>query len=492
MKSNSIYIIILFALIAFASCKKSFEGEATTQLPPDTYLAIDKIYRSGDLRLTTTVEAHWWGLSQTGIITGYEVSTDNMLTWQFTKKQSGTFLLTIPPGKDTADVAIFVRAVDNLGQHDATPASTLYPIKNTPPSIYFDYGNGRRTTSFPAFRYNWIANDTDGLADIQGIEVAFNDTNNIYLFPSNTTAATFAAQISGGVIGNSFNVYQNSKTTASSFTVTGILFDSLNRIYIRSFDRSGSRSKWAKDSIYIKKPKSDILLINDYSSQPNYYRNFYSNKLIALGTAYSKFDAVDYSWNIFPSDNFTTTKNFDYFKKIIWISSDAFSTLKVAGSGTSNFFSNGGKMLMVIDIGGTYIYSESQVSFTPIASFVDPPTSSSQFKINMGDSLLPLQSGWPLLTTSSGILNNNFRPFNVQNSSSTFAYDELYSAKLLVSSPPNPLSVWTGKSTLIARRKNLSNGNTNLIFSAIPLDLLQGNGKVDSVFKKIIIDELNF
>jgi hypothetical protein len=188
-------------------------------------MAVDKIDRSGDLRLTTTIEAHWWGVSQTGIIKGYEVSTDNQQTWQFTTKQSGTFLLTLPAGKDTADIAVYVRAIDNLGQRDPTPASTLYPVKNTPPAIAIDNSNGHKSTTFPAFRYYWIASDTDGVADIQGIEVAFNDTTTLYQLPANASAASFVAQVSGGVTGNSFQVFVNSKITPQPDLLTGILYN---------------------------------------------------------------------------------------------------------------------------------------------------------------------------------------------------------------------------------------------------------------------------
>ena len=82
--------ISLFLLIAttVVSCKKDFEGERTDLGAPETFMAVDSIYRSGDSRYTTTVEAHWWGSVKTGFIKGYEVSIDNMQTWSFTDKQS--------------------------------------------------------------------------------------------------------------------------------------------------------------------------------------------------------------------------------------------------------------------------------------------------------------------------------------------------------------------------------------------------------------------
>ena len=485
------YFIFLVVITLFTTCKKDFTGDAKMQSLPETYMVVDKISRSGDLRLSTTIEAHWWGVSQTGLIKGYEVSIDNQLTWQFTKNQNGTFLLTIPVGKDTADIAVYVRAVDNLDQKDPTPASTLYPVKNTPPTIYIDNSNGRKSISFPAFRYYWIANDTDGVADIQGVEIAFNDTNNIYSLPANTTAATFESQINSGVFSNKFFVYPNSKTIHQTDLINGIIYDQYNKFWVRVYDRSGSRSKWSKDSIFIKKPKSDIVLFNDYTGSKNYYQNFYANKLIALGAPYNNYDIVTSPIDEMPNDNFTSIKVFNFFKKIIWFSNNANATLSLASQNTTSFFNNGGKMLMIVDIGGSFAYNESQVSFTPIASFVSPPTVNDQFKMNPGDTATAVQSGWPNLITSSGILSTSIRPFFLQNTSANFAYSNLYNGKLVIPASPAPIT-WTGQSALIARRKDIATGATNLIFSAIPFDLLQGNSNIDTVFRKIIIEELKF
>jgi hypothetical protein len=260
---------------------------------------------------------------------------------------------------------------------------------------------------------------------------------------------------------------------------------------VRAFDRSGSRSPWAIDSIYVRKPKSDILLINDYTGSKNYYQNFYGNKLSALNAAYANYDLISSSKDELPSDNFTITQVFNYYKKMIWFSNDPNATLSLASTNTSGFFNNGGKMLLVIDIGGSYAYYEPQVSFTPIASFVPPPNTNDQFKMNVGDTAVAVQPGWPNLITSSGILSVSLRPYFIQGQSGTFMYDDMYDGKLVIPASPSAIP-WTGQSALISRRKSIVDGSTNMVFSAIPLDLLQGTGDIDSVFKKVIVNELKF
>ena len=475
----------------FSSCKKDFNGESKIQSPPETFMVVDKISRTGDIRLSTSIEAHWYGVSQTGVVKGYEYSVDNQLTWTLTTNQKGTFLLSLPIGKDTADIAVYVRAIDNLGQKDPTPASTLFPVKNTPPTIYIDNSNGRKTTSFPAFRYYWIANDTDGVADIQGIEIAFNDTNKLYQLAANISAATFEAQVNSGVFSSSFFVYPNSKTIALPNLISGVVYNQYNKFYVRAFDRSGSRSNWAIDSILIKKPKSDIVLINDYSGSKNYYQNFYANKLNAMNAPYNNFDIIFSTIDELPNDNFTSIKIFNFFKKIIWFSNNANATLSLASTNTANFFYNGGKMLMIIDIGGLFAYNESQVSFTPVSSFVSPPTINDQFKMSPGDTVVSTQPGWPNLIASGNILSTSIRPFFLQNTSANFSYFNMYNGKLVIPASPSPIA-WTGQSAIIAKRSDVNTGATNMVFSAIPFDLLQGNNNIDTVFRKIILNELKF
>src|SRR5690606_35999271 len=138
--------VFLFVLVAVSitACKKEFEGDKKDFGSPETYLVVDSIYRSGDNRYTTTVQAHWWGTTNSGFIEGYEVSVDGK-AWRFTTSQDSMFLLSIQTGSDTADIEIFVRAINNDGVIDPTPASTAYPVKNTAPNVAFDNSFGKKT-----------------------------------------------------------------------------------------------------------------------------------------------------------------------------------------------------------------------------------------------------------------------------------------------------------------------------------------------------------
>lgn len=485
-KGTCVWLIIL--LVAFASCKKEFEGDAKTQAPPETYVVVDRIERTGDLRYTTTIEAHWWGASATGTIKGFEVSTDNMQTWKFTAKQSGTFLLELPFGSDTADVAVYIRSVDNRDQRDPSPASTIYPIRNSRPEVMLDYGFGRTAVTFPAFRLYWNMTDVDGLGDIQGIEIAFNDTNQVYILPGNTTAASFIAEVNAGVISNTFQVYQNTRTTPQPTKLTGIIYDQSNKYYVRAFDRTGARSDWATDSIMIRNPKSTLLLVNDYRNASGLVQGFYATRMTNLGAPYSTYETVLSIKDELPQDNFTCSKALNFFNRIVWYSDDPVSTLGFAQLNTIQFFANGGRMMMAVEFTTDFPGVSTLLDFLPVQSLVVTPGET--MRMNINEVATPFHgNGWPVLK-SSAILSN-IRSFTVPPvSSGVFSYDSLYRANLITQGPSG-ITPWTGASTVMALRKK-SSGQTDIVFSSLPLHRMNANNNIDSLFKQALITELGF
>ena len=164
---RNILFIFLFVVFVFA-CKKGFRGKPTENQAPETHTVADTIIRSGDQRFISQIRITWWGDDKDGFIKGYEFSFDGM-AWVFTTKQDSLFTLALPAGKDTADFRFFVRAIDNLDLRDPSPASLLYPVKNSPPvsSIIKPAGSGafpskNTLKTFPAFKFYWSATDPDG------------------------------------------------------------------------------------------------------------------------------------------------------------------------------------------------------------------------------------------------------------------------------------------------------------------------------------------
>lgn len=486
------FLMVLGAFVLLTqSCKKDFDGTYTDTNAPETFMSVDSIYRSGDSRYTTTVVANWWATAKGGFIKGYEVSTDNMLTWSFTAKQNGTFLLSIPAGSDTANIKIFVRAIDSKGVKDPTPAGLTFPVRNTAPITLFDFSAGQRINSFPAFRFSWNITDLDGAADVDRVELALNDTAlHLVQLPSNVSGVTFVGEKSNGNFTGNYLLYNNAQTTPFTQKLSGALFNDTNKIYVRAVDKSGGKSAWAISKLYVRQPKSGILIITDYNtnSDRNLTANFYSTRLTNLGGSYASFDLVRSILDELPSDAFATSKTFEFFDRIVWATGDPTRSLGTAQTATLPFFNNGGKIFMILEIPNDVAVDAPFFSFTPIERLVVDPGRT--FRMASGDLLQPYNSTWPTLK-ATGIITYPRPFFNYTASSGLYTYDSLASAQLRSFGTGNPV-VWTGPSNVMGKRFNTQKGKTDFITLTVPLHLMNGNNNVDSFFKEVVVNQLQF
>lgn len=489
---NLKYLFFVITIVTIFGCKKGYEGSLSSNPNPETFMAINKIERSGENRLTTRVDAYWWGTSSNGYVVGFEVSIDSMKTWTYTTKNDSSILLIIKQGSDTADIDVFVRAIDNTGQKDLTPASLKYPVRNTAPSIFMANIAGKKpSVSFPAVHFFWTTNDADGLQDINGFDVFLNDTaSSAYTLPSSVLDITIQADTS---FSNECFVFTGTKTKALDLRIKGIKYDSMNYFYVRAFDKAGLRSKFAKDSIFIKKPKSKVLFVNGYFSSIVIPQNFITSRMSAFAPVYDliiiyKRDAQQ-NYEEQSPDELTQSRVFSFFKNIIWISDEGStsSTLSLAQQSTSMFFENGGTMFMMCSFGSDIPDELESFGFTPIQKLVSPPAGK-QFKLNIDDEVTPFDNSWPILKCTS--FNFIARPFFTQTTSSnTSRFDSLYFGKI---STFQPLSPWIGQSTVIAKRISLKYNRTDMIFTTLPIQYLNGNNNANVFLEKVLKTELGF
>ncbi len=483
------------------ACKSGFDNEKTTQENPETFMVVDTIFRTGENRLTTNVEANWWGNAPGGFIVGYEISTDNQVTWHFTTTQDSSFLLTIPPGKDSADLVIYVRAIDNLGRKDQSPASTLFPIKNSKPKVSFIFSqplggiaSQNPVLVFPVIKYSIEGADPDGQQDLNGFELYINDTNTTpFILPANANAFTVVAEDPKGNGGPS-KVYINNNTTALAGTVNGLLHNASNIFYLRAVDKAQSKSGFVgSPAIWVKKVNADILLVNAYSSSKFAVQNFYSNRLknngILLFDTLQATEIINSNYTQLQPDFLTQSRTFSLFKKMVWFADDASFSFSLGQRTTGPFFDNGGSLYMAVAINSSFDPLSNFLDWTPIRQLVNPP-GGSIFRVNINSLVLPVSPGWPTLKSTAII--PSARPFEINLSTAQLTYDSLYAGGIIESKSGQPPIAWNGTSTVLAKRINASNGNTNFIISSIPLEQFNGNANTDSLFKKIFVDELKF
>ena len=502
MKNSIKYILFFVLLITINACKKGFEGDYKNRPLPETFMAVNKIERIGENRLTTRVDAYWWGTSESGYIVGYELSIDSMRSWTYTTRLDSVILLTIPFGSDTADVNIYVRAIDNLGQKDLTPASLSYPVKNSKPTIVNSYIPGKKPIkSFPAVRFFWTATDNDGPQDINGFEIYLNDSilvngsdtvKTIYTLASNVNDVSIVAD---SVFSNDCFVYTGTRTKPLDARIKGIKYDVWNYFYVRAFDKAGSKSDFIKDSIIIKKPKSKVLFVNGYLTARNLPFNFIASRISSFAPVLDTLLINDYNASLRSlteqsSDELTQSRVFSFFSKIIWISDEGATanTLALAQQSTDAFFNNGGTMFMMCNFGSDFPITSPYFGFTPIQEMVN--TNGAIIRMNIDALMTPRESSWPTLKASSII--SSPRPFLTPLiPSGTNAYDSLYNASLIVQGSSG-VSPWTGRSNVMSKRVSLKDNKTILLFLSVPIQLLNGNGNANLFLEKALKTELRF
>lgn len=496
-----LFYVLGISLAWLGACKTEFEGDLKSRSAPETYMLTDTIVRPGDLRFKTEVEVKWWGTDPDGYIVAYEISLDGN-SWFKTTRQDSVFSLSIPVNIDTFDFRFYVRAIDNNGLTDPTPATLVYPVKNSPPNVKFIFSTTRNPArSFPAIKYTWEASDPDGIENIDHFELFLNDTTiPAYNVGANVNSVTLVAKNVTGVISDC-NVYTGTSSVALAAAINGMKLNDTNYIYLRVADKVNTKSAFKVAKIYIRKPASDLLVVNAWTSaftKPS-VQNFYLNNINATGlTGYDILQASDkdVNGNYFElsPDPLTQDRVFAFFKKIIWFSDNTDFSLSLAQKSTVSFFNNGlgtatsGRMFMVVPITSDIDEQADYLNFTPIRSLVTPPAGTNFFFAK--DSLLtPYKPGWPVMKCISNL--TTARPFTIPDApSSVYSYDTLYRASITqIGSGSN---AWAGVSHVMAKRSVISTGKANFIICSMPLDKMNGSGNMAALFQKVLIDELGF
>lgn len=489
---RSIVKPILFAgviAICFSTCKENLTGDLKPNLAPETHTIVDTIMRFGNDRFKTQISILWWGEDPDGFVTSYEYSTDKQ-NWFTTTKQDSLFLVNIPLGQDTFDFAFYVRAIDNQGKKDPTAAYIVFPVKNSPPSVQFEYavGNPKRKPdmSFPLLKYSWKGSDPDGDENIAFYELYLNDTNNNPVL-IDAVFSSLILKAKGTSSPADCDVYQGNSLNLHEHPMEGLYLNDTNQLIIRAVDIVGEKSPYVYSyKIYVRNPVSTTLLVNAYSTSIAAREIFYTQNLDAIGvTSYDVTRLQEVNGDHFTElapDNITQSMIFNLFETIIWFGKSIDFSMALAQRTSNEFFENDGKMFMAVEISSSISEQAGYLDFSPIDSLVGLPKGAIAFRLEKGSDVNPLQAGWPQLKTDPNKFIASARPFYED-----FTSVPLYDA-VIMKSTSSGSEIWTGKSTVMAKREN-SLGKTTFIISSLELHNLNGNGNFNALFTKLFIDE---
>jgi hypothetical protein len=395
---NKIILVSSIILFLIASCKEELTDNPLTNKPPKSFISIfpDTSISQQQSRL----KLNWWGDDPDGLVIGYFITWDNV-KWYFTTKNDSTISFPIK-GADTT-LTFKVSAVDNSGNGkydnqiivnginfgpepftdldsnkiysngepftdcgavDPNPASIKLPLKNSPPEIKFLVDKNSQTittpdTTFPVASFGWTASDIDGDQTITSIYIALNDTSQKIEIPGTTRFVTLIAKPPYSSNTVNCDVYLGSSiSTPYNVKLPNLKLNAQNRFYVYAKDIAGSFSKinFMPDTNkvwYVKKPKGDILIIDDYIIEDN-AATFYSQIFDSLNLG----NRID-SWDIARGRTSTTsgyllpkflspmfTETLKLFKYIFWYTDDnSNQSLEPAQLSTKNFITAGGKIL---------------------------------------------------------------------------------------------------------------------------------------------------
>lgn len=479
---------ILLAVAFQAGCDTNISGSAFDDEAPDTRLSVRDTSLVGNLpeanRLSSTVFVAWSGTDPDGYVDRFQIrfypTTEGAGPeegWSETTRNDSLVLLPIPRGERTSDVVFEARAVDNAGNVDPTPARTVFPIKNSPPTIRFGAFELPPDTTFPIVSFAWQADDPEGLQNLDRIEVSFNDTLNFVSLPPEVDFVTFVGEVdlddpsqdvtdARAFLGRGFN--------PSDVRVPNLRLDAENTIYIRAVDRTDTTSTRAEFTWHVKDRTSEILYVNDYRKSSNSVLLAYHMELLKdylpAGMPVDVWDVTTpfvtgSVGNVPRSDQLPTVADpslrrmLAQWKHIYWVTTNA--TNRVFGNNLpfvadvmDLFFDNGGTLMVHSPIAIPNDPEENlgnaAILLLPLSDLISFPDSLRQsLRITNGTPVTPenpvpgLGESLPPLESTGFILNT--LPYFTEGANTIPLYEAEYQ---YVTRQGNRRGTWPGPSTI--------------------------------------------
>lgn len=252
---------VLGLFVFVFSCKK---GELLPNMAPDTFISIQAINLTGENRLNSTVNLTWFGTDIDGFVQYFEYKIDEG-EWVQTRTQDSTFLFRIDANQDSTDIDFYVRAVDNEGAVDLSPAFIKVPLKNAPPMVAFEKASLPTDTTNLVITFRYTASDPDGNVTLKKGFLRANDgeweeidlrQKLISIVPSNPT-------VKG--VGNA-SVYYG-LDAQPSLTINGFANGGDNVLQLKVTDIANAESIVdSTDSIFVKPQTGNLLVVGGHNA----------------------------------------------------------------------------------------------------------------------------------------------------------------------------------------------------------------------------------
>jgi hypothetical protein len=488
LKTLSSIAIPVALMCLIGACDSDIAGERLENLPPETDLAVrdsslvDNL-ESGE-RLTSTVVVSWTGDDPDGFVSSFDLrffafgetpAKDDL--WTGTTANDTLILLPIPPGEKFANVVFEARAIDNEGLVDPTPARTVFPIRNAPPTIRFSTFELAPDTTFALFSFAWVADDPEGPANLDRIDVSLNDSLNFVSLPSDVEFVTFVGDVDRADIGQTettARMFFGRSFRASGLDVPGLRLGQDNTIYIRSVDKTDTTSAVESHMWHVKKSRGDLLYVNDYRKSS--YKTVQNFHIALLRDYLPEGYAIDY-WDIStpfvsgsaggtprsglipPALDPTLRQALADYNYVYWVATSttgniAGDNLPFVAGATDLFFEQGGKMMVhspiALPANPEDIVGNPALLLLPLSGLVSfPDTLRPALRMSVNSPISPtsvvpgLSVQLPALKSSAFFLNT--LPFEAEGANVIPLADGAYTYVTRVGGRQGP---WFGSSTI--------------------------------------------
>lgn len=438
-------------------CSEDFSDNPKLNQPPETYLSI---FSENNLNPTTSRQTfHWWGDDPDGIVEGFiytfDQNADNVENWDvntpspgwtYTTERSETFTLTLT-GPDTT-YNLRVKAIDDEGAADPTPASKLFPIVNSTPEIEFPLETDVPETTFTYATFVWSGSDPDGNDNIAKYEYALDDTS-----------------ISSWI-------ELEPKTTSITLSASEGLTEGNHVFFLRAVDIAGASSQIVRmpreedDVWYVREPKSTFLVVDDHNIADN-TASFYRTILQSVVGTFDYWDIKRDAGALNPPGSFAFTKTLLLFDRIFWFS-DSGPNLEKAQVGVSDFLDNNGKIFMSLSFSSSMSNIGAPLAFSPVDSLGSRISRITRNQlVNRTD--FAVQLGLPELKQNASIIPD------------VFPLIPKVSANALYFLPPS--SRWEGTPVV-----GVIDANQTFVFFGLSLAKLDGFTSVQTIFEKVFLE----
>lgn len=324
--------LVLLAVVAAVVVGCSPRKVLAPDTPPETILFVQGPVDTVSL----IVHLFWFGTDPDGEVTGFELRFRNPAApadtqWVPTTRTDSLFTVFTPSGISTPRFE--VRAIDNQGQRDPTPASEDFTFSNLAPTVDLLNPPALADTTFPSVTLSWNGIDPDGdVALLQyRIWLDGNEAN-----ARLTTQRTFTIP-------------------SADFLQSGAYASGYRTAYVQAIDGGGRAGPPDSALWFVRAPvtgtRARLLIIDDVTT--NNPANFTTDTLYS-NTAARNLGADEYSiLRLQTTQPFRSTADVEQtcalFDAVIWYRGRELTvsnTMRTYRDGLGAYLEHGGKLLL--------------------------------------------------------------------------------------------------------------------------------------------------